>query len=221
MTKKCSFALIILIISSLLVGCGRSTATPIPTISNPATRQSELAPTMALVNTAPAGTPVAVSKGLVPTVPIAGQQAAATVALQAERTSLAVNEAIEVQVIVSGVENLYGAECHLRFDPALIKIQDADDSKAGVQISPGTAFPRGASFVALNVADEQQGKMDFAATLINPAAPLSGQVMLASFIIIGKQEGSVALEFEQVLMADRHGNALPVNYTGVTFQIRP
>jgi hypothetical protein len=74
--------------------------------------------------------------------------------------------------------------------------------------------------VALKKADPEVGRIDFAATLLNPAAPLNGDVLLASFSMTGRQAGAAEMAFEQVLMADRQGNALPVNYTGRTFQIR-
>lgn len=163
---------------------------------------------------------MAVAKGLVPTVGVAGQQAAADVTLRAAKIELAVGETLFVEVVASGVANLYGAQFTLLYDPEQLTLQDADESLGGVQISPGAAFPHGASFVALKKADPEVGRIDFAATLLNPAAPLNGDVLLASFSMTGRQAGAAEMAFEQVLMADRQGNALPVNYTGRTFQIR-
>lgn len=221
MTIKCMRVIIILVISLVLVGCAADpTATPIPIVARPATDQP--APMLAASPSATGsvGTPVAVSKGLVPTVPVAGQQPAAGVALRVAETDPAVKEVVVVEVVASGAKDLYGAQFGLLYDPMQLDIQDADESVGGLQISPGTAFPRGASFVALKKVDPDMGRIDFAATLLNPAAPLDGDVVLATFTIIGKQEGPAALTFEQVLLADRQGNALPVDYADMTLQFR-
>ena len=124
-------------------------------------------------------------------------------------------------MVLENLVDLYGAEVHLAFDPALVKIADSDPDFPGVQISPGSAFPRGSSFVALNQVDNGQGTIDFAVTLLNPAKPIHGRIVLASFSLQGLKSGSADVRFAQVLLADRDGNPLRVASEGITLSVKP
>ena len=73
---------------------------------------------------------------------------------------------------VADVQDLYGFEMHLRFDPAVVQVADSDPGTSGVQVAPGDFLS--ADFVVQNRADNQAGTIDFAVTQLNPSEPKSG-----------------------------------------------
>jgi hypothetical protein len=128
---------------------------------------------------------------------------------------------ITVDIVVSGVTDLYGAEVHLKFDATLVQVEDGDMSLLDTQIVPGKVFPKGASFVALNRVDNQAGTADFAATLLNPAKPLEGEIILASVPLRVIQAGSAKVDLVQVLLATREGNPIKVVSRGTSLSVKP
>ena len=127
---------------------------------------------------------------------------------------------IEVEILLQNVVDLYGVEVHLAFDPAVVNVKDADKETTGVQVDPSQVFVD-SGFVALNKVDNDEGIIDFAATLVNPAKPLRGEVKVASFLLQGLKEGSTDITFRQILLADSKANALSVVSEGITIEIRP
>lgn len=105
---------------------------------------------------------------------------------------------------------MYGIELHLKFDPQIIELTDNDPSKDGVQIQAGDWLKAG--FAAQNVVDNKQGKLDFAATLLNPAEPLQGAGSLVSLTVTAKGEGAAVLTLESAILANREGEAIPYSW---------
>jgi hypothetical protein len=141
--------------------------------------------------------------------------------LEAQSSVIGSATPVAVDIVLDGVENLYGAEVHLAFDPAILQVQDADPGTPGEQIAPGKAFGKSSSFVALNRIDNNQGTIDLAVTLVNPAEPLQGRIVLATFGVLAAKAGSAEIRFAQVLLADRNANALKVVSSGITLEARP
>ena len=77
-----------------------------------------------------------------------------------------------VNILILDVQALYAGEFHLVFDPAVLEVVDADPEQAAVQVEPADWWKDG--FVAVNRVDNAAGRIDFAATLLNPAGPVSG-----------------------------------------------
>jgi hypothetical protein len=102
---------------------------------------------------------------------------------------------------VESVESLYGAEIHLTFDPAMLEVVDADAAAPGIQVKPGDLLKDG--FAAVNKADNAAGKIDFAATLLNPAMPVSGSGNVATVTFRAKANGSSALKIVSALLASK------------------
>ena len=107
-----------------------------------------------------------------------------------------------VPVVVNNVNNLYGAEIHMNFDSNRLEVVDVNTSKAGVNIAPGNVFDPDNSFVALNNADNSQGAINFAATMMAPAEPFSGTGTIAEVTFRTKAEGTAYISFNQVLLSD-------------------
>ena len=52
------------------------------------------------------------------------------------------------------VTDMYGAEFQLKYDPAMLAVQDAEPEKDGLQIAPGTLLPPNKGFIVANKVDE-------------------------------------------------------------------
>ena len=126
-----------------------------------------------------------------------------------------------VRVVIENASELYGAQFHVNFDAERLQVMDADEGLPDIQIVSGEIFVKGRSFAALNRADNDSGKIDFAATRLNPAKPVFGEVELASFAVQAKTEGTAELGFAKVLLSDRDGNSLPVVWQGVSLEAKP
>jgi len=140
---------------------------------------------------------------------VGGARAASPAILLPDPLSLGLKpgEAGKVALRVQGVENLYGLEVHLSFDPALVEVVDADPAKPGVQIGGGDFLPNG--FVAVNNADNATGRIDYAVTLLNPAEPVSGEGVLAAITFEGKANGSSPLKIDKAILASREASEIP------------
>lgn len=100
-------------------------------------------------------------------------------------------------VIVENVTQLYGIDFEILFDPSLLTVQDAVAFQNGIQIEPGSLFPKSDSFVITNQVDPQQGIISFAAVMIHPAPPIDQGGMLARLTFDRVQPAPLALQFKQ------------------------
>jgi len=123
---------------------------------------------------------------------------------------------VVVKVIARGVEQLYGADFALSFDPAALRVQDADPERSGVQVAPGAIWSDGAAFVARNQVDSDLGSIRFAASRLQPAEPVSGDVVLATvtFRPMDPEAGN-AYALSDVRLSDPRGNSIRPAWSGV------
>jgi hypothetical protein len=136
-------------------------------------------------------------------------QSGASVAVDPPVLALASDQSGKITVRVDGADAFYGLEILLRYDPNVIQIQDADPDKPGVQVKNGDLFEEDDGFLVRNQADNQQGELVYAFTLLAPASPMSGSGTLIEFEVLGVGDGNSALELE-VILATADGTALPV-----------
>lgn len=126
-------------------------------------------------------------------------------------------ETATLLVSVAEVQNLYGIEIHLRFDPAVVQVADADTSTDGVQVAAGDFLS--ADFVAQNLADNQAGTIDYAVTQINPSEPKSGSGTLLAIQFQGVGAGRASLvEVADQILSTLDGEIIPA--TVVSGQLR-
>ena len=167
-TTRPALVIAVLVLSLLLVSCATyETATPIVTAEATASPWAATA----IIATPVAPTRQSPSGSGTPTVQV-GERAPARASLAALSSSVSGSSPLTVDIVLDDVVDLYGAEVHLTFDPAVLQVQDADSNAPGEQIAPGEEFSKGRGFVALNRFDNQRGTIDLAATLVNPAEPL-------------------------------------------------
>lgn len=130
-------------------------------------------------------------------------QASAVVKVDPALIGLKPGDTVQFTVQVEGVEELYGAEIHLLFDPAVIEILDADQNIEQAQCRAGDIWSEG--FTAVNKADNSTGRFDFAATLLNPASPFQGSGVIVQCEARGKSIGKSGLNLENIILATRQG----------------
>ena len=132
-------------------------------------------------------------------------------------SSAAVGESVVVTLYVQDVQNLYGADIGLSFDPAVLEVVDANPSVAGVQIQPLDTFLKPDFVVtakACNVVDPADpdcavaGRVRYVATQVNPSLPASGSGPLAAVTFKRLQVGDTPLIMDRAGLADRDGNAI-------------
>lgn len=111
-----------------------------------------------------------------------------------------------VSIIADDVQNMYGVEFHLQFDPNVVEVVDADGSKPGVQIKPDVWLKN--SFVAVNKVDNGAGKIDYAVTLLNPAPAVSGSGTIATITFKAKNNGVSPLKIQKAILASREGKEI-------------
>jgi hypothetical protein len=125
----------------------------------------------------------------------------------------------KVNIFVQNVQNLYGIEFQLAFDPDLVEVIDVDPGKAGVQIWPADWWKDG--FVALNQVDNMTGRIDFAATLLRPAQPVGGTRAIAVIPFAARKTGSGTLGIESAILSTRNAEVIPITRQARKIMVRP
>ena len=96
---------------------------------------------------------------------------------------------VVIDIYIQDVQNLYGADIRLSYDPTVLEVQDANPAVSGVQIQPLSSFLK-PDFVArnkaCNVVDPADpacltaGIIRYAVTQVNPSVPASGSGPVAA-----------------------------------------
>ena len=117
-----------------------------------------------------------------------------------------VGEETTIDLAVEKVSELYGAQLHIRFDPEVLEVVDADPAQEGIQIEPGTLpVP---DFVVQNAADNQNGTIDYALTQLPPSEPGEGDGVVARVTFRAKKAAVSQIQFDQFLLADTKGGSI-------------
>jgi hypothetical protein len=128
------------------------------------------------------------------------QPVQATLQLVPQTVQLDVDATTVLDLAITQVSGLYGIEAHLRFDPEILEIVDADPTREGVQLEAGT-FPT-PDFVALNQVDNAAGTIDYAVTQLSPREPLDGSGVVARITVRAKQPSTTLVEIEKFILTD-------------------
>lgn len=147
-----------------------------------------------------------------PGLPIAPAGAADTTAtmitLSPASPTIAGCAAVDVEIRISDVVGLYGADVWLAFDPAVLEVVDADPATEGVQITDGGFLMQPLFYIARS-ADNTAGTVHYAATQLNPTPPVDGSGTLAIVRFRAKSAGNSALHFTYSKLSDRNGIEIP------------
>ncbi len=140
----------------------------------------------------------------------------ATVAISPADKGVACNENTTVSVMINNVEDLFGVDFKISYDPNVVDVVDADGGNPGTQIQQGT-FPDvsgGQGLVQVNSVDVGTGTISYAATLINPSPAQDGSGPAAQITFTGKANGTTDVELVAVLLSDnlaRPIQAVPID----------
>ena len=135
---------------------------------------------------------------------------------------------LPVELWVESAQALYGADLVLAFDPARLRLLDADAASPGTQVELGNAWLGEQGYVALNRLDAEPAsdglqRLRLAASRMQPASPLWGRVGLArlGFEALAEdgQPGPAAWWIESLSLSDDHGRALPLRWEGGTIRV--
>lgn len=121
---------------------------------------------------------------------------------------VAVGQEVDVAVEVVNVQNLYGIDILLAFDPQTVEVVDMDPTLDDIQVSLGTLLEPG--FVILNLVDNSLGRLRLVMTQLNPATPKSGTGTLVVVRLKGKQPGPPgAVQVLAAKLAGPQGENIP------------
>jgi len=173
---------------------GTATNTPVPSATPTATATRTYSP----VTATPTRTATATAQRSGPTsVPTPYYY------LDPQELRLAPGDTGSVVIYTSHVGGLCGVEVHLRWNPALVEVVDADPTTEGVQILPGDLFAgHNVWGFRWNSANNAAGELIYSLTLNEGFNCLSGQwsVAMVTFRAIG--EGASELAFFDSVMTD-------------------
>jgi tetratricopeptide (TPR) repeat protein len=114
-----------------------------------------------------------------------------------------------VNVALVDIQDLYGAEIRLRYDPARLRVRDDNRRLEGVQISPGPLIDANDRFVVTNLANPETGQIDFIFTLLKPAAPITGEGVLATVVFEIAAPGPYPVEVTGAQLVSVELTAIP------------
>jgi hypothetical protein len=125
---------------------------------------------------------------------------------------------IVVNLYVQDVQNLYGADLRLGFDPSILEVQDANPSLSGVQIQPLSTFlkpdyvarNKACNTVSLSDSDcRVAGIVRYALTQVNPSFPVTGSGPVAAVTFKRLKPDVATLTIITPDLFDRNGVAIP------------
>jgi hypothetical protein len=121
-----------------------------------------------------------------------------------EATLSGASDTVELDIRVEDVTDLYGGRVQITFDPAVLRVRDADPrgSAPGVQIQAGELLDVFNQFVLVNEADNTAGTIDYAVTQLYPAEAVRGSGVLATVEFEGVGAGSSAVHLADVRLGD-------------------
>ena len=125
---------------------------------------------------------------------------------------------ISIDIQARKIWRLYGLDLVLRFDPAQVAVIDAMPGTPGVQARVGAAWGP-APFVIINEVDQAAGRLHLAVSLMGPASPLTGDLILASLQLQPKRSPlEEAYALSAVELVDPGGQDIPLRWEGLVIE---
>lgn len=152
-----------------------------------------------------------------PQTDLSAAQTGTVVRVQPGSGNLNLNGTTVLEIRVENVSDLYAADLELRFDPAVLQVQDSDGSRDGVQIAPGT-FPN-PDFVAENIVDNATGVVRYALTQLPPSSPLNGSGLMASVTFQGVGNGVSNITISSFALATNQGQSIAATVANGTLTV--
>jgi hypothetical protein len=115
-------------------------------------------------------------------------------------STLLVSDTTTVDLRIDNIENLYGVQVEMLFDPEFVEVVDAYGFIPGVQIEEGD-FPV-PQVVVRNQADNGLGSLQYAVSQLGEQPGVSGSGTLARITFHGLRPGDSPLAFTTVILSD-------------------
>ena len=146
---------------------------------------------------------------LVSGLPLAHALAAGTtVQLTPATQAIAIGETTTVTWYVQDVQDLYGYQVEIAFDPAVLEVVDADTATTDIQVALGSWLQP--DFVFRNNADNSAGTIVCVLSQLSPRPAVSGSGELLTITFRGLATGVSPVRFTDLTMANLDGIMIPV-----------
>ncbi len=143
--------------------------------------------------------------------PVSAQVEEAAITISPAAATIDGCASTEVEIWLHDVENFYGAEIYMSFDPAIVQVVDSNPGQNGVQIEVGDFWTPG--WTVENHADNTAGTISYAATQLNPTEAVNGSGVLLKITFQGIAAGSSPLSFTSTKLSNRPGEEIPAPTT--------
>lgn len=128
-----------------------------------------------------------------------------------------VSEQFTVDIRVEDVQNLYGLELRLVFNPDIVHVVDADPDEEGIQIASSDFLVP--DFQVKNEADNENGTVWYAMSQMAPRDPANGSGVLVSILFEAVGAGVTQLDLLEASMVDPDGIALDAEVASGTVTV--
>lgn len=132
---------------------------------------------------------------------------------------------IAIDIVATGVHDLFGADIVVDFDPTKVRVVDAQPMVPGAQAVPGAVWGDGA-FQAVNDAVRARSEWRIVTTRVHPDAPIAGdEVVLATLRVVALDpearpaELAGAWRLKSARLLDRGAHDLGARITGSTIRV--
>ena len=139
---------------------------------------------------------------LAPASPAEALAGAGSIGVRPNFVNIIVGQSTTVEIWVEEVEDYYGLEVKLRFDPARVSVP------AGACAPLWDVFDEQHHLIVRNSADNQTGQVWYAISNLNPAGPFSGSGRICSLTFVGLANGPAQIEITFAQAANRDGESL-------------
>lgn len=134
-----------------------------------------------------------------------------------EPAQVPLGASIQVPVSVDNVQDLYALDITLKFDPAVLQVEDADPSTPGIQLALGQFLDPG--LMLFNSADNEAGTIRFAMSQYSPSEGKSGKGIVFIIRFVGKAEGETPLTVTELVLSDKNGVEIPSEGVDATLTV--
>ena len=123
--------------------------------------------------------------------------------------TISVGQTTTVSLHVQDVQDLYGFQVEMAFDPAVLEVVDADGAVDGVQVTLGSWLQP--DFVFQNGADNGLGTIACVLSQMSPRPGVDGNGELLTITFRGVATGVSAVRFTGLTLANSDGKAIPAS----------
>ncbi len=128
-----------------------------------------------------------------------------------------IGQTTTIALYVQNVQNLYGYQAALSFNPAILEVIDTDTNKPGVQVALGNFLSP--DFVQQNNADNSLGAIVCVVSQMAPSTAVSGSGVLFTITFRSKAQGVSPIQFTDLKLARNDGVEISVSLQVAQVQV--